>query len=515
MIEVHSTRSGKKTASIHGKALHSAYDPETQARRYVERSLTEAQPSVVLIIGECMGYVSNAVKDALPSTKIIAFYLDSQLRPHTCQHDGSMWFPDSRMSPFEYLRSLLYEQEAEGLKVLEWAPAMRVWTDNASLVAQAIGDIIRELTGNIATTTGFGRIWLSNAIRNSLELPETMCSLNQGGTVLIAASGPTLGKTLPYIKEYRNRFELWALPSSLRSLVCYGIEPDLVVTTDPGFYASLHYRYLPETPVPTAYPLTAASRIPTNGRDAILLNQNSFFENSILRVIDTHACPVPANGTVAGTCLLLAHACEKRVLYAGLDFVGDDIRNHVQPHTFDELIRETSERIRPQTSILYERFHRMNPIQITDRAYTTRALRTYASWFDRYVNKHDDLDVYRLLSSPFHLDSVIDIDESDIQSFLSNLPDSSTGIGIRRATPGRENVRSGLSDLVNNWIRTLSRENTEYRNTRQQLLYLLETRAILDATEIRRRGCTEEADKRERDAVESAVDFLQSLSMIL
>ncbi len=520
MIELRTARSGKPSVVVDGKLLHSTYDPERQAQRFVEESFTDGIPSAVIVVGEGLGYVSNAIRNQFPEIPVISFYLDDRLRRYANESAGHRWFPDDPSSPFAFLQSILDEEELEGLRMIEWGPSVHRWPEPAELVRNAVRDIVRELTGNISATAGFGRRWLSNAVRNLIDLPSLRCTLRNGGTVVIAASGPSLNTVLPEISENRDRFELWALPSSLRAINAAGLTPDLVVTTDPGFYAVLHYRYLHQEVAHAAYPITAAPGIGSRVGSALLLDQEGFFERSLLRPVSVPACPVAQNGTVAGTALTLAHALNKEVIFAGLDFVFDDLRMHSRPHTFDELIRVAETRTRPCLTVEYGRFMNTSPARIDGRSFATMPLRTYAAWFERYLVRESGRPVYRLAPSPLRLSGFRDVVRDRVEPFLSSLPATGSATGISSitdmpVTADRGKIAALIGRKLSDWKRVVEMPGSVDSGNRRRLLYLLETRGTLETRRLRREGKSTEAEERENRLVDSVSTFLDSLLRIV
>ena len=97
---------------------------------------------------------------------------------------------------------------------------------------------------------------------------------NISSPVFIAASGPSLKESFPFLKRYSDRIILAALPSSLRALKSESIIPDLVIHTDPGFWAKEHLKYLPDKKIPIIMPLTSAF-VPETDNPIILFNQGT------------------------------------------------------------------------------------------------------------------------------------------------------------------------------------------------------------------------------------------------
>jgi hypothetical protein len=197
--------------------------------------------------------------------------------------------------------------------------------------------------------------------------------------VVLAASGPGLEDFLSILKRHRPAFRLWALPSSLAALADSNIVPDLVIATDPGFWARMHGRYLPQG-CPVAMPLTAAP-LPEKAGPPMLLHQGSSFEAALLQESSWPVISLPAMGTVAATALELWRRISKgRLLITGLDLCWIDLREHARPHSFDGWLSGQEARTSPKQEILWERAAKAVPKRC-GRKRTGGALQTYADWF--------------------------------------------------------------------------------------------------------------------------------------
>ena len=66
--------------------------------------------------------------------------------------------------------------------------------------------------------------------------------------VVICASGPQLKPCINTIKTSQDKIFIICLSSALSVLVKNGITPDFILTTDGGFWAGEHLKYLKKNP---------------------------------------------------------------------------------------------------------------------------------------------------------------------------------------------------------------------------------------------------------------------------
>ena len=282
----------------------------------------------------------------------------------------------------------------------------------AEWVLETLESSIRMATGSLMTQASFGPRWLSNLIRNIVRIETRPQFTISDKPIIAAASGPTLDRHLEGILAVRNDVEIWALPSSVGALRRASITPDLVITTDPGYYASYHYRGIKtSSPGVVAAPLTATPGFDVLSDGVMVLDQGSLLEREIYRKVDIHRLSVPMNGTVAGTLYELSNLRPRPLIFAGLDLCVSGEAEHAKPHPFDLELLESSDRLHPADSSRLQRLLDLYPVRIDDHHRTNMPLKTYAAWFSDQT--HRPRSVFRLLPTDVDIRGMkpISIDE--------------------------------------------------------------------------------------------------------
>ena len=115
-----------------------------------------------------------------------------------------------------------------------------------------------------------------------MELPDSTRDIVVRHPICIAASGPSLEIVLDDASFPADRLDIWALPSSLPALALRGITPSVIVSTDPGVYASLHYRGMTANPDSISVcPLTAYPGFTRFSANLTVIDQQSAFETAL------------------------------------------------------------------------------------------------------------------------------------------------------------------------------------------------------------------------------------------
>jgi len=399
-ISIETSRNGEPAALIGSVRIHSAFNPGKEAERFLDTYLKDIRPKTpVVIIGAGLGYLDRELKKNRPESTIIAIHLNEKLYHSRINSDSDSdtvrrWYPGNGQDIETFLFETLRETSIGGLRVLEWPASIRTMPVTADRAAKALSALIRRYSGNISATSAFGKKWIMNSLRNYRGLQQIVIPKKISDPVVLAASGPSLEETIKYLQKLKGRFQLWALPSSLPVLLRAGLEPHLIITTDPGFWARYHVRYFPEN-IPVAMPLSAnhgLNPVPP----ILLLSQGIPGEKELFRNGKWPHMEIPAMGTVAATAIELWKKISTGPLFiTGLDLCWYDLRSHARPHSFDGWLAKQSRRNNPMNNILWNRARILAP-ESSGMFRSGPALKTYADWFRQNAPAGH---IYRLTSS--------------------------------------------------------------------------------------------------------------------
>ena len=540
MLEIEVSKAGAATAVLRGMYLHSRYDPRVEAERFVQETLRDTQPSLVLLLGAGLGYLIEALHRKAPAARIIPVYYDRCIYAQAASRvsGGSgpssptaealqrAWQPDSGVTLLEHLRAEISELECEGLAILEWSVSARLFPELSRDANRAVRQLLRELRGSLVTTEALGPLWLRNAFRNFVFLEDRFLVPRAIETpICIAASGPSLEEALPLIASYRDRFRLWALPSSLLALKTAGVSPDLVVLTDPGYYAIAHVHPAANLQLALAMPLTAACGAWRVGASVIPLSQGTFFERALCDLRMLHPLALPSYGTVAASALELARRLGAReVLFAGLDLIHRDLRSHARPNVFDQFMSDGVHRLSPFHHRLFARQTALageygEAGGNDDRPrLSSPALDTYAGWFAGLGTSFGPA-LLRLLPTEVALPSFRSLSPGEFRTYALALPRVSAPTPSRRAGTAPSTVVERIAQagrLLSEWAEELagaSRRPEEIlaRPVLTFLCYYTDAAALAEALRLKRLAGMREAASRLRKLASAGIVLLESI----
>ncbi len=508
-------------------------------------------PSVVVVLGEGLGYLSHWINAAHSGARVIrVFYSEEVFRsspfsPTAGSTEGravadrDTWSPGSGTSAAEFLRTRISELDAEGLRMIEWPPSARLFADRSREANEAMQQVLRELNGSLVTTMSMGRLWLRNSLANFLSFDEILqgvpCAADR--IVVIAASGPSLELAAPLLREARDAIDVWALPSSANFLAAAGLKPDLFVMTDPGYWAISHFHHAAPT-CPVAMPLSAARGLwELSLPRPFLLAQPGALEGAFLHAMRPVSAPMIApHGTVAATALDLARAFTKGpIILAGLDMCTNDVISHARPNEFETLFQLQSGRTSPCEGVWYGRSVDQGSMRVKGSA-SARAplsLRTYAGWLgqgqrgagtrQRPEESGMGGSVYRLLPSAVSLPEMIPLDAASLRELVRNSRASSAGPRFTLYSPlGSRAARiSAASRVLREWSDCLAEGRAKAEGsdglgalaagTVFDLSFHLATRQLLETKRTARLGNAQKARESAIRLLEDCRQFLRAL----
>jgi hypothetical protein len=261
---------------------------------------------------------------------------------------------------------------------------------------------------------------MSNGLRNFLTV-DRYCRPKPGSSpIVVAAAGPSLETALDALEPHRGRFRLWALASAAAACHRRGWKPELVASTDPGFWADRHFdsmvRTRPSRRISLAAHLTARIPPAVLGLCSLaLVSPAEAPENDLSTAAGLPSVPGPSRGTSAADALALAASvCSGTVIAAGLDLASRDLRSHCRPYGFDAHVLRSERRLRPGLTLIWNREIGAFPERLGNWR-RGRAFDLYAGGLLPCPGK----GILRLFPSPVDVSGTLSLAPEDLPSVLS------------------------------------------------------------------------------------------------
>jgi len=175
--------------------------------------------------------------------------------------------------------------------------------------------------------------------------------------ILLLVSGPSLNQYEQFLIHRSHEFYTMALSSTLAFLDKNQIQPDSVISTDPGYWAGLHLRFLSNFPHPsqinlflslTAETISLRDYKPSN----LVANEIFFSQSTMIEQFITSRNPfgsrlleIPEAATVSASAVeFLVRYTQQPIIILGLDLGESEGLSHVHPHPFDPFFQRNTQR---------------------------------------------------------------------------------------------------------------------------------------------------------------------------
>jgi hypothetical protein len=226
--------------------LHSRYDPEAEAKRFVAAVPVEEKYCFV-VSGMGLGHQVRALLDRLtgdrfiivaePSTAMIATALTCvDLHEAIAARKLIILTDDDKQRLHDRLKDLSALLML-GAQFVRHAPSMRAGQAGHAAITRAISDFVTYTRMTLTTLVANARITCRNIAMNLptyVSTPPIQLLKNRfaGDPAVIISAGPSLRGSLDGLRGLKGRAVLCAVQTTLRPLLQHGIVPDFVTSLD-------------------------------------------------------------------------------------------------------------------------------------------------------------------------------------------------------------------------------------------------------------------------------------------
>jgi len=208
-------------------------------------------------------------------------------------------------------------------------------------------------------------------------------------SVAVVAGGPTLEKSIDYLKNNQDGLIIIAVDTAYKYLIKNGINVDIITTIDPQY---LNYKYLENARITNEIIVTDSS---TYYKIFHLTEPNKYFiGNSIFLVtnyfINEDRGSLGAGGSVATTAFDVARIIgAKNIILIGLDLSYPERKTHFRGAFFESNFITTSNYFKPVEDAVYKYLTHASPLIIREgtkgSVFTDSKMLIFKKWFDREI----------------------------------------------------------------------------------------------------------------------------------
>ncbi len=328
--------------------LASVYDPVLEAHEWVAGVLADEEWECAIIFGLGAGYHVDALLDRAPTRTLIIVEPDvdvlaatlaaRDLRNILSRPNVTIVASDNPSIVSQRLMNWYVEHLHERVALLEWPPTARLHKELWLNIRNGLTELARQQLVDIATTRRWTEIWIDNLfanLRTSITDPgvSTLFGLFRDRPCIVVGAGPSLDKNGHLLPQAKGRAILIAAGSAINALLSQGVEPDLVVSIDPGEANYRHFANVRSTEIPLVYAPTLYPRIVAEYQGPRLVGTLNVlpFASWLFRFLGAEKGAMSSGPSVANTAWDLARlmGCNPIIL-VGLDLAYTDDRTHAE-----------------------------------------------------------------------------------------------------------------------------------------------------------------------------------------
>lgn len=377
--ELIETPSGNPSIRVthNGKShlLHSSRDPVREAKRWVETLENQPMYNIALLGSGMMHHAVELVMRYHGKLKTMIVLEREMDVIH-------MLFQSVDLTPFlrtktvyflaepdkSAIRKLMNEQLTtlvlNGVDVIEHPASVAIDPEYYQTIRKEVEDSLQSGEVILRTKVQVGGMIQENIMRNvpmllSNPSVSALQSILQNVPAFVVCAGPSLDKNVEQLKEVQDRGIIIAVDTVFKKLTALGVQPHIVVTTDPTVLNAKHFEGVTELgETALAFPPSVYHEIPRqlNGTKVTMPLPASKFLLAFKSVLGEMAY-LPTGTNVGQTAFNLARflGCSPIVL-TGLDlsFSATGGKTHTEGTAFQRSIEQTAHTDKMRVELISE-----------------------------------------------------------------------------------------------------------------------------------------------------------------
>lgn len=383
-------KNNDQTFSVDGIYYHSRYNPSAEVEKWIIQTECNFNPKVIIVLGCGLPFCVKFLKEKFNTSKILLIQYDDRILEKsktefsTLFDNSVLQISTTKYNSSEKLSEFLFENFSEEISnqilFLSWKPSEKIFQNEFNLAINSIQLYLEKSKDIIATRRFFAKKWISNILR-FFNFAKNFYKIENGNKdILIVASGPSLKNSISKIKENRKNFFIICLSSATKVLIHNDIIPDVILTTDGGYWAKKHLQFLEKENIEIPIICSAEASLSFNLlKNAPIIpleypdfTNEYFFQQSKLFSIKTNR-----NGTVSGNALEIAkQLTNSNIYFVGLDLSTTNSYQHTQPNILE--INDSLKDYKVENK----------ETRISNRNINSTALKTYRNWFENLPKEY-------------------------------------------------------------------------------------------------------------------------------
>ncbi|WP_297416979.1 6-hydroxymethylpterin diphosphokinase MptE-like protein [Clostridium sp.] len=334
MVEIEKTKSGLFTMKYNNKYIHSKYNPIEEAQQLISANIEILNNPTIVVYGLGLGYHINSILEKMNSKSMIYVFEYNIDIIKYCKEINNNIFNHNNINIIGSNDKKFYEKLAECLGkagdiIIHRSSLETIKSDNESLY-NLIDDfsLVKQADEHNEKLKKLGKENFEVNTKQNYKLIDGFIDLYKDITkpYVVTSAGPSLDNELDLLREYREKFNIISVGTSLRALMEKEIKPDAIVILDGSELVKKQLEGYSNENIPLCFCAKAS-------RWAVSYYKGPKY---IFNVSEYDKFIISTEETVAVSAIDIAIKCEaKEIIFLGQDlaFTGD--KSHTE--TFEKI----------------------------------------------------------------------------------------------------------------------------------------------------------------------------------
>lgn len=407
-----SAKDNNQTLSLNNHYIHSPYSPIKEAERFVSL-LASVECDLILLIEPGLPYTLPFLKKKYSRAKIGIIRLIKDFNAYNSDWDFVFEYKNAQALE-NTLLSTFTEEELLCSQLLDWTPSKNLFQVENLQIWQSYKKVLEHCRTILVTRQYFEKKWIINTCNYIKYLINDYSIINKSSKpILIISSGPSLNNVIKELSQFQEKCFIICLSSAIKVLLSKNIKPDLILTTDGGYYAGQHLKQLfnSENPIIAAPCEAFIQKQLLEKLNIIPCTYSEGISKKMLEACNINAITLERNGTVSGTALKLALQLTDNNIYClGMDLAPGKASQHTEPNELEI-----------NNSIKDFRINNKETRQ-TKARFNSQSLSIYRNWFENQSGLKNK--IFRVIENQEKLGEIENINYSDFINLMISTNDS-------------------------------------------------------------------------------------------
>ena len=395
------------TVIYNDKLLTSAYAPIEEAKRLINQNIKESSSRIGIFLSIASFYHIDYFLSLNEESEAIIIEKDIEIAKLVFENIESknlkriIILLDEKIEDIiSFFNFYIAEEDIKKIIYIRHIRASNINAENKNYYDNIHAVLINNIKEKLMSLTSnyyFAPIWARNIIYNlklnkGYSIKTYKNILNKKIPLILISAGASIDNYIEKIKELSKTHFILVLSHAFNTLIKNDIKADAIVSTDGGFYSSIHTIDSIKTDIPiftthTTYPFPITN---IDKNQIFYFSHNESFEKIIYPSDNANNIYFPMEGSVIMPALRIANFLNpKYIILAGCDFCHLNDKSHSKYSNAVALDFLSQSKLKTFETLKYKRLSDNQNIECYDNIFrkSSASLISYKAHFETLANE--------------------------------------------------------------------------------------------------------------------------------